>query len=107
LSESTPVAANTDRTDRPKAVLVAVHFPRQPDHEFTSSLDELERLVTTLGYKVVERVTQPRAHVEHTACNTPNSPMCAKFAWQEARHFRFASACAGLLAPNLMTHEIF
>ena len=54
-------------SERPKAVLVAVHFPRVPDHELTSSLDELERLVTTLGYRVVARITQPRAHVEHTA----------------------------------------
>lgn len=54
-------------SERPKAVLVAVHFPRVEDAEFHSSLDELERLVTTLGYRVVARVTQPRQHVEAAA----------------------------------------
>jgi GTPase len=53
--------------ERPKAVLVAVHFPRVEDREFTSSLEELGRLVTTLGYQVVGRVTQLRAHVEAAA----------------------------------------
>ena len=53
--------------ERPKAVLVAVHFPRVDDREFEASVDELERLVTTLGYRVVARMTQPRHHVEHTA----------------------------------------
>jgi GTPase len=52
---------------RPKAVLVAVHFPRVDDEEFAASLEELGRLVTTLGYEVVGRVTQPRSHVEAAA----------------------------------------
>ncbi len=52
---------------RPKAVLVAVHFPRVEDREFESSLEELGRLVTTLGYQVVTRVVQPRAHLEAAA----------------------------------------
>jgi GTP-binding protein HflX len=48
-------------------VIVAVHFPRVDDREFTSSLEELHRLVTTLGYQVVARVTQLRSHVEAAA----------------------------------------
>src|SRR5262245_43253062 len=62
-----PLPASSPSPERRKSVLVAVHFPRTPDHEFNASLDELERLVTTLGYRVVTRVTQLRAHVEHTA----------------------------------------
>jgi GTPase len=46
---------------------VAVHFPRVEDHEFEASLEELGRLVTTLGYQVVARVTQPRSHLEAAA----------------------------------------
>lgn len=52
---------------RPKAVIVAVHFPRVEDLEFESSLEELGRLVTTLGYEVVARVVQPRSHLESAA----------------------------------------
>jgi GTP-binding protein HflX len=54
-------------SQRPKAVLVAVHFPRVDDLEFRSSLEELARLVTTLGYQVVAHVTQPRSHLEAAA----------------------------------------
>jgi GTPase len=50
-----------------KAALVAVHFPRVEDREFEASLEELGRLVTTLGYQVVARVTQPRSHLEAAA----------------------------------------
>src|SRR4051812_9689085 len=57
----------TPAADRPKAVLVAVHFPRVDDREFASSLEELGRLVTTLGYQVVGRITQPRSHLEAAA----------------------------------------
>ena len=53
--------------ERPKAILVAVHFPRVDDLEFQSSLEELGRLVTTLGFQVVARVTQPRSHLEAAA----------------------------------------
>lgn len=52
---------------RPKAVLVAVHFPRVSDVEFDSSLEELGRLVTTLGYEVVAKIVQPRPHLEVAA----------------------------------------
>jgi GTP-binding protein HflX len=50
-----------------RAVLVAVHFPRVEDVEFESSLEELGRLVTTLGYQLVGRITQPRSHLEAAA----------------------------------------
>src|SRR6478735_5853453 len=45
----------------PKALLVGVRLPGVSESEFESSLDELERLVKTLGYRVVARVTQTRA----------------------------------------------
>lgn len=45
----------------PKALLVGVRLPGVPEPEFDASLDELERLVKTLGYRVVGRVTQARA----------------------------------------------
>lgn len=47
-----------------KAVLVAVHLPDADDLEFTSSVEELERLVSTLGYRTVAKVTQARTHLE-------------------------------------------
>ncbi|WP_146647792.1 GTPase HflX [Labilithrix luteola] len=52
---------------RQEAVLVAVHLPDADDLEFTSSLEELERLVSTLGYKTVAKVTQNRTHLETAA----------------------------------------
>jgi GTPase len=45
---------------RPKAVLVAVKLPGVDDAQHAASLAELERLVTTLGYEVVGRITQAR-----------------------------------------------
>jgi GTP-binding protein HflX len=47
-----------------KAVLVAVHLPDADDLEFRSSVEELERLVSTLGYRTVAKVTQARTHLE-------------------------------------------
>jgi GTP-binding protein HflX len=44
-----------------KAVLVGIQFPDQSEAEVQASLDELARLVTTLGYKVVGRMTQRRS----------------------------------------------
>lgn len=44
-----------------KAVLVGVQLPRVSDQENTASLDELARLVTTLGYEVVGRTSQRRS----------------------------------------------
>jgi GTP-binding protein HflX len=50
-----------------RAVLVGVQTNDVDDDEFRSSMDELERLVKTLGYETVGRVTQNRHHLEHTA----------------------------------------
>ncbi len=47
-----------------KAVLVAVHLPDADDLEFRSSVEELERLVSTLGYRTIAKVTQVRGHLE-------------------------------------------
>jgi GTP-binding protein HflX len=49
------------------AVLVGVHLPGVTEIEFTSSMDELERLVSTLGYRTIARVTQTRSHLEAAA----------------------------------------
>jgi GTP-binding protein HflX len=47
-------------SERPGAVLVAVKLPEMEEQEVQASLDELERLVSTLGYRTVARVTQAR-----------------------------------------------
>jgi GTP-binding protein HflX len=47
-----------------RAVLVAVHLPDADDLEFRSSVEELQRLVSTLGYRTVATVTQTRSHLE-------------------------------------------
>lgn len=47
--------------DLPKAVLVGVQLPGVTQQELESSLAELTRLVTTLGYQVVGQVTQKRS----------------------------------------------
>jgi GTPase len=51
----------------PKALLVGVRLPGVSEPDFEASLDELERLVKTLGYRVVSRVTQTRATLAPTA----------------------------------------
>ena len=51
----------------PKALLVGVRLPGVSEVEFEASLDELERLVKTLGYRVVARVSQTRATLAPTA----------------------------------------
>ena len=43
------------------AVLVGIHTPRMTAEELDSSLQELTRLVNTLGYQVVGQVTQKRS----------------------------------------------
>jgi GTP-binding protein HflX len=48
------------QTEIKKAVLIGIQLPKVSDSELHSSLDELTRLVTTLGYKVVGRLTQKR-----------------------------------------------
>ncbi|MCM2352823.1 MAG: GTPase HflX [Pseudobdellovibrio sp.] len=47
--------------DLPKAVLVGIQLPGIDQAELQSSLQELTRLVTTLGYRVVGQVTQKRS----------------------------------------------
>lgn len=44
-----------------KAVLVGIQLPKVSPDEFKSSLLELTRLVTTLGYQVIGQVTQKRS----------------------------------------------
>ena len=51
----------------PKALLVGVRLPGVTEVEFEASLDELERLVKTLGYRVVARISQTRATLAPTA----------------------------------------
>jgi len=51
----------------PKALLVGVRLPGVSEPEFEASLDELERLVKTLGYRVVSRITQTRGTLAPTA----------------------------------------
>lgn len=46
---------------RPRAVLVAVQLPSVSDAEHEASLNELGRLVTTLGYEVAGNVSQRRS----------------------------------------------
>ncbi len=68
------MSETTDRSGQPstpstrgalaKAVLVAVHLPDADDLEFRSSVEELERLVSTLGYRTIAKVTQARTHLE-------------------------------------------
>jgi GTP-binding protein HflX len=55
------------KEERPTAVLVAVQLPEVSDDELASSLGELERLVKTLGYRAVARVTQARTQLANTA----------------------------------------
>ena len=51
----------------PKALLVGVRLPGVSEVEFEASLDELERLVRTLGYRVVARIHQTRSTLAPTA----------------------------------------
>lgn len=57
-----------DQTPKvPKAVLVGIKLSGQSDQEVHSSLDELERLVTTLGYDVIGRLWQKRNSTKSAA----------------------------------------
>lgn len=59
--------ARTDHTSRPLAVLVAVRLPEMDAEQAEASLDELTRLVTTLGYDVSARVLQARGSLAPAA----------------------------------------
>ena len=54
-------------TARPKAILVAIRLPDMDAAASDASLEELTRLVTTLGYDVVERVLQGRGNLAPAA----------------------------------------
>ncbi len=54
-------------TARPQAILVAVRLPDMDALQSDASLEELTRLVTTLGYDVVERIVQSRTHLAPAA----------------------------------------
>ena len=43
-----------------KAILVGVQLPKVSDQELESSMQELGRLVHTLGYSVVGKISQKR-----------------------------------------------
>ena len=49
------------KSSQSNAVLVGIHTPRMTAEELNSSLQELTRLVNTLGYQVVGQVTQKRS----------------------------------------------
>lgn len=51
---------NSSKTDRPPAVLVGVQLQGVSDEALARSLTELERLASTLGLRVIGRVTQKR-----------------------------------------------
>src|SRR4051812_26058155 len=63
---SAPLPLST-QSSLPKALLVGVRLPGVSEPEFEASLAELERLVKTLGYRVVARVTQTRSTLAPTA----------------------------------------
>lgn len=60
LNDANYFNSEDDLTSK-SAVLVGIQLPHMTTAELESSLNELARLVTTLGYKVVGRVTQKRS----------------------------------------------
>ncbi len=50
-----------------RALLTAVHLPEVDLDEHQSSLAELSRLVTTLGFQVVGELSQRRAKIESSS----------------------------------------
>jgi GTPase len=54
-------------TPRPHAILVGVRLPEMDVADSDASLDELARLVTTLGYDVITRVVQGRGSLAPAA----------------------------------------
>lgn len=53
-----------NKNERPRALLVSIKTPDVSDEEARASLEELERLVTTLGFRVIARESQrqPSTH---------------------------------------------
>src|SRR3954468_21425018 len=60
-ADHTAPVSSSSSSSLPKALLVGVRLPHVSEGEFEASLDELERLVKTLGYRVVARISQTRA----------------------------------------------
>ncbi len=58
---------HTTAAAKQKAILVGVQLPQMTEIENQSSLDELARLVTTLGYGVVGRMSQRRSSTKGAA----------------------------------------
>ncbi|MBX7098022.1 MAG: GTPase HflX [Myxococcaceae bacterium] len=56
----------TTQAERPRAVLVGVQVPEVSDEEHAANLAELERLVHTLGFDTVARVSQKRGGMSGT-----------------------------------------
>jgi GTP-binding protein HflX len=52
------------RTAKKRALLVGIQLPKVPEAELQSSLEELRRLVDTLGYDVVGQTHQRRSSTE-------------------------------------------
>ena len=52
---------HSTKSEIQNAILVGIQFPGTTELEMQSSLDELHRLVTTLGYRVVGRLSQKRS----------------------------------------------
>jgi GTP-binding protein HflX len=48
----------------PRAVLVGVQLPGVSDLTHAASMEELSRLVETLGYEVVEAISQKRDSID-------------------------------------------
>jgi len=54
------MAFHSTKPETINAILVGLQLPQMTEQELESSLDELSRLVTTLGYNVVGRMSQRR-----------------------------------------------
>ncbi len=54
------MSTHSNRPEILKAVLIGIQLPQTNNQELESSLQELTRLVTTLGYQVIGQVTQRR-----------------------------------------------
>ena len=50
----------TDKSNPPLAVLVSIQSHGISDEDHQANFDELERLVTTLGFETIARVSQKR-----------------------------------------------
>jgi GTP-binding protein HflX len=57
------MSQNTNPEKKPKAVLAAVQLPGVSDADHDASLNELERLCSTLGFVTVGRVSQKRKSI--------------------------------------------